>query len=218
MITISQLVEEAVLKSPFLEEGLSRKLINLSALARELKPDFETRLYKDLEVGSIVMALKRFSSKLNSTHSQKLETILKNLTDFTVRSNIVSLTYSARPELSHKQEKVMELANQITGSFLTITDGVFETAFFASASLEKVIEENLKDEDLKNKQTGLSSITIILPTQALDVPGVYYSILKSLAFNGVNFQEVVSSYTELTIFLKSENIEKAFAVLKKLTN
>lgn len=216
MITVSQLVEEAVLKSPFLEEGLARGLINLSALARELKPGFEARLYKDLEVGSIVMALKRFSSRLTENKNPKLENILKNLTDFTVRSNIASFTYVSSPTLSHKQEKVMEIAALTAGSFLTITDGVFETAFFASSSLEKVIEENLTGESLKNKQTGLSSITIILPPESLEVPGVYYSILKTLAFNGVNFMEVVSSYTELTIFLKSEDTEKAFGVLKKI--
>ena len=53
--------------------------------------------------------------------------------------------------------------------------------------------------------------------EALEIAGVYYSILKSLAFEGINFMEVVSSFTELTIFLRSEDTEKAFGVLKKLS-
>lgn len=216
MITISQLVEEAVLKSPFLEEGISRGLINFSALARQLKPNFEARLYKNLEVGSIVMALKRFSERLTLKKDPKLENVLKKLSDFSVRSNIVSFTYANSHSISPKQEKVMESVSKIPNNFLTITDGIFETAFFASSNLEKIIESELTGEVLKNKQTGLSSLTIIIPEEASEIPGVYYSILKTLAFEGINFMEVVSSYTELTIFLRSEDTEKAFGVLKKL--
>ena len=217
MITISQLVEEAVAKSPFLEEGMSRGLINFSAFARILKPQFEAKLYKDVEVGSIVMALKRFSQKTASNQSPLLEGVLKKLTDFSVRSNITSFTFRNSPTLGAKQQKIMEMSSQVSNRFLTITDGIFETAFFASANLEGIIEKELSGELLKNKQTGLSSLTIILPEEALEIPGVYYSILKALAFEGVNFMEVVSSFTELTIFLRSGDTERAFGVLKKLS-
>lgn len=217
MITTSQLVEEAIVKSPFLEEGLAQGLINYSALARQLQPEFEARLYKKLETGSIVMALKRLSKKLSTKSDPRLADVLKKLTDFTVRSNIASYTFQNSPTLGVKQQRVMEETIEIPNSFLTITDGVFETAFFASANLEKIIEERFQNEHLKNKQTGLSSITIILPEAALQVSGVYYSILKSLAFEGINFYEVVSSFTELTIFLSSEDVERAFTVLKKLS-
>lgn len=217
MITISQLVEESVMKSPFLEEGIARGLINFSALARELKPQFEARLFKDIETGSIIMALKRFSERLASKKDSRLSEVLKNLTDFSVRSNIVSYTFANSLSIGVSQQKVMLAAKSIPNSFLTITDGIFETAFFASANIENILNNELKTETLKNKQSNLSSLTIIIPKEALEVPGVYYSILKSLAFEGINFMEVVSSYTELTIFLKSEDTEKAFAVLKKLS-
>lgn len=217
MITISQLVEESVLKSPFLEEGLARGLVNYSALARQLKPQFEAKLYKDIEVGSIIMALKRFSKRLASKKDVRLSEVLKNLTDFSVRSNIVSYTFANSSSIGVSQQKVMLAAKSIPNSFLTITDGIFETAFFASANIESILNNELRTESLKNKQSGLSSLTIIIPKEALEIPGVYYSILKALAFEGINFMEVVSSYTELTIFLKSEDTEKAFAVLKKLS-
>ena len=217
MITIAQLVEEAVVRSPFLEEGLARGLINFSALARALRPGFEARLYKDLEVGSIVMALKRFSQKITSKRNPQLEQVLNRLTDFSVRSNIVLFTFTNSPALSTKQQKIMEVAGKTANSFLTITDGIFETAFFASSNLENTIEQETQGENLKDKQTGLSSLTIIIPEEALEVSGVYYSILKSLAFEGINFMEVVSSFTELTIFLRSEDTERAFGILKKLS-
>ena len=64
----------------------------------------------------------------------------------------------------------------------------------------------------------LSAITIILPKEAVFVPGVYYSVLKALAWEGINFVEVVSSYTELTIILQNSNVDRAFSVLKNLSS
>ena len=66
---------------------------------------------------------------------------------------------------------------------------------------------------MKKKITNLSSITILIPEAALEIPGVYYTILKKLAWGGVNFIEVVSSFTELTIFIEQKNVERAFGLL-----
>lgn len=165
MITVSQLVEKTIINSPFLEEALSRGLINYSSLARQLKPEFEKILYKDLQTGSIVMALKRYSKKLKSGNSVKLNNVLREISDFTVRSNIVSFTFENSPNLVEKQQKIMEKSSRLTNSFLTITDGVFETAFFASANLESYFDQIFIGEKLKKKQIRLSSITIILPKE-----------------------------------------------------
>ena len=66
MITIPEIVEKIIKKSSFLEEGLSKKFINLSALSRIIKPEIEKELYKKVENGAIIMALKRLSNKLDN--------------------------------------------------------------------------------------------------------------------------------------------------------
>jgi hypothetical protein len=224
MFTIAQVVEEILMKKPFLEEGLSRGLINLSALARELQPQIEKRLYertlllrnKDIQIGAIVMALKRIEAKsANKSESNQLQEVVSNLGDMTVRSNIVEYTFENSSTLAEKQTRLMHQASLLPNSFLTVTDGVFETTFFASANLKSSIEEQMAGEKIKNQADNLSSITIIIPASATDIPGVYYAILKKLAWNGINFVEVVSSFTELTIFMRSEDIDHAFSTLKK---
>lgn len=218
MITIPQLVEEHIAKTPFLEEALSQNLINYSALARVLRPQFETRLLKEVQTGSIVMALKRLSLKLSSNspdlQANKLTLILKELGDITVRSNILEFTFVNSPDLAEKQRKLMQAVKDHSNTFLTVTDGVHETTFFASKNLESEIEHFFQGETVKQKLTGLCSLTIIIPATATEVPGVYYSVLKKLAWAGINFVEVVSSFTELTIFVENKNVDKAFSVLK----
>ncbi len=215
MFTIAEVVEELISKKPFLEEGLSRGLINLSALARELQPKIEKRLYKDVQLGAIVMALKRLEAKsANKSDSNQLQSVVSSLGDMTVRSNIVEYTFENSSSLAEKQTQLMHQASLLPNSFLTVTDGVFETTFFASANLKSAIDEQMTGEKIKKQAENLSSITIIIPEAATDIPGVYYSILKKLAWNGINFVEVVSSFTELTIFMRSVDIDRAFSILK----
>ena len=217
MISAQEIVEEIIKVSPFLEQGLSKGVINLSSLARIIKPQVSKLLLKEIKEGAIIMALKRLSDKLEKKNSKLLE-VLQNLGDITVRSNIVEFTFNNSPTLTEKIPDLIHSKNKLQNAFLTFTEGVFETSIFASVSLEKDIENILKGESIKNKQKNLSSITILIPEEATFVPGVYYSILKVLAWEGINFVEVISSFTELTIFLEKDNVDKAFSTLKNTFN
>ena len=47
----------------------------------------------------------------------------------------------------------------------------------------------------------------------METPGVYYSILKQLAWEGINLVEVSSTYTELTLILHEKDINRAFSII-----
>jgi hypothetical protein len=69
MQSISDAIKQKVLHSPFLEAGLASGIINLSALARQIKPEIESRLVKNASDGAMIMALKRLADEL---HDDKL--------------------------------------------------------------------------------------------------------------------------------------------------
>ncbi len=216
MITIPEAVKELISQSPFLEEGLSQNLINLSALARKIKPELEEKLYKKVQTGAIIMALKRFSGEAQGKN-KPLRNILTRITDITVRSNIVEFTYSKSPTLPKNVAMISEHILTVPNSFLTVTNGIFESSIFASTNLQNKIEEVFKQERIKIKHENLSSITIMLPEEAPHISGVYYAILKKLAWEGISIIEVASSYTELTIFLDKKDIDRAFSALKEIS-
>ncbi len=215
MITIAELVAEYVRSSPYIEEALANDLINLSSLARQIQPTLEQKLYKSVQTGAIVMALKRLSAQLPQQQSP-LKQVLSEIKDLTVRSNIMEFTFANSLTLAQKQAALMQVVSSSPNSFLTISDGVFECSLFCSANLAEDIKRIFEGEILRSHKEKLSSITLILPESATYVPGVYYSILKYLAWEGINFIEVISSFTELTIFLEEQNVDKAFSVLKRL--
>ena len=52
-----------------------------------------------------------------------------------------------------------------------------------------------------------------LPVNNTEIEGIYYYILKKLAWNNISVEEVISTTNEFTIVVKSELVSKAFSVL-----
>ncbi len=213
MITIPETVEEIVLDSLFLEEALSEGIINYSALARKIKPQVEKRLFRKVQNGAILMALRRLVRKFKQN-----KTVIKinhSGNDLIVRSNLVEFVISNVDFLITMHEELIKLAELEEQYFMTITEGVFETTIIASNDLSERIEKILTQSEIISQLKNLSSITIRLPINNVYSPGLYYFFLKSLAWIGINVIEVVSSYTELTIVLENKDVDKAFSALKR---
>jgi len=214
MISTTTVVEELIRKAPFLETAMAEDLVNYSSLARYLKPEIEKKLFKDIKAGAIIMALKRASSRLKKT-IPKGDNILKNLGDITIRSNLVDYTFLNSPTLGEAQDKILKKSGGRKDIFITISHGISQVTVIASEAIEKDIKEIFKEESVVCSIGGLSSLTIRIPEEATKMPGVLYSILKVLAWEGINMIETISTFTELTIVLGGRDIERAFSLLKK---
>lgn len=211
MINISDALEEIIQSYPFIEEGLSRSFINYSAFAREVKPQIEKRLYKSVKEGAIVMALKRISEGLSQKFTG-IESI--NLADLTVRSNLCEITFQNSDTLPEKTRQLFGTITDQKDVICTLSEGVRETTFIISSELKEQVMKIFKTELLIAEINSLSSITIRLPIEVVYIPGVYYRILKMLAWENINVVEVLSTYTELTIIIEDKNIDKAFSILR----
>ncbi len=213
MITIPEVVEQIIRESPYLEEALTKGIINYSGLARLIKPQIEDILFKNIKEGAVVMALKRLSKQRHG--KLKVEKIFRQSPDMIVRSNLTEFTLEKSDTLSKKFEKLMAQISNQHRYFFSVIEGVFETAIIASDEIKSKIEKILSGENIVHKMPGLSSITIKLPNDNVITPGVYYFIFKSLAWENVNIIEVVSTYSEITIILDDKQVDKAFSILKK---
>src|SRR3989344_1642613 len=213
MISASDALNEIIKSYPLIEEGLSKGIINYSAFAREIKPQIEKRLYKNIKEGAVVMALKRISEKLARKKAARQPL---DLTDLTVRSNLSELTFLNSPTLP---EKTLELLTSLASQkdvICTFSEGIRETTFIISSEIENIILKNFKGEVLVTQIKNLSSVTIRLPKEVVYIPGTYYRILKMLAWENINVIEILSTYTELTVLVESRDVDRAFSILKNL--
>ena len=214
MLTVPEAAEKIINRSRYLSEAISKGIINLSALARYMKPELEEMLAKKISDPAIFMALNRLATGMKPKHVFK--NIFKTPPDMIVRSNLIEITLTHSESLIEKYPMLLKMSNTKDKYFFTITEGVFETTIIASKDLHKAIRKVLKDEVIVAEFKNLSSITIRLPKDAILTPGVFYFFLKSLAWEGVNIIEVVSAYLEFTLILTDKETNRAFSILQSL--
>jgi len=215
MISIPEAVEEIVRRSPSLADGMSRGVLNLSALARVIRPEVERSAMKPVSDGAVIMALNRLARRVSGRESER-DAIFQSAPDLMVRSNLMEITFANSGNLTSLQMELMDRVGVRREPFLTVTRGIFETTIIAARELEPVIDEVFRDERALAKIEGLTSLTVQLPPGTARVPGVYGFLLQSLAWEGINVVEVVSTLNELTIILPDDGIDRAFSVIKAL--
>lgn len=215
MITITQLLETLIKQKPFVESALVEGLVNISALARQLKPEIEKILKKEVTEASIIMALKRFVAHMDVTMHRKIEKATKGFGDIIVRSNLCDFTFRHSDTLIEKQSKLVKQLARDKDVFYTISSGVFETTIVISSKFEEEVKQIFKEEHLIASSSAISSITLRLPKDNTVIPGLYYHIFKQIAWEGISVLEAISTTNELSIILHNKDVDRAFSVLKR---
>ena len=213
MRTIQQAVTAIINKTPFIEEALYDKLINVSSLARIIKPDVEKILKKEIKDGAIMMAINRLSPSSVLKTRRNIKKIALSSGDFIMRSDLCDYTFKNTPTLIQKITKLLNDIGNDSDNFFTISQGVFETNIVVSKKLEEKIDRIFKDEIVLYSISNLASITIKLPKSNVEQSGIYYFILKQLAWADIPVQEVISTTHEITIVVKETDIKQAFSIL-----
>jgi hypothetical protein len=216
MQSLGKITEELINRSPFLREAMAENLINISSLARKLKPEIEEIFKKEVNEGAIVMAIKRMPPGYYHQLELKIKNVMGEIGDLLVRSNLADFTYKNSDTLKEKQSMLMNMLNKENDSFFTICHGITETTFIVSSNHIDVINEIFKDEKLTAHSKNLASVSVKLPPINSELHGIYYYLLKHLAWEGINIIEIVSTSNEFTTIVSQVDIDRAFTILMKL--
>lgn len=201
--------------APFLDDMVSEGVVNLSALARKLKPQIETALWKeDISLPAIIMALQRRTEAQAQTPGRHID--LSGLGDMTVRSNLVLYTYDNTPTLIELQKHLLDFFKKMKDGFVNFSQGVFETTIIVSADADPICRTLLKKQQPVYHARDLSSITIRIPHESTFIPGYIYNVLRPLALSGINIIDITSVNKEITFIFAEADVDRAFSALKAL--
>ena len=213
MRSISKIVKKIIVTSPFLEEALTEKLINVSSLARKIRQEVEDAMGEPIKEGAIVMAINRLEPSYYYKINIGIKDFVNNIGDIIVRSSLRAYTYENSNTLIGSQKSLLDEASKNKKHFHTISQGIYETTIIISTSLKETIEEEFIEEHLIAAKGDLSSITVKLPLKNTEVSGLYYYIFKKLAWTGINIVEIISTTNEFTLVVSDDDIDKAFSIL-----
>ena len=186
MKTIASEVLDYIKTKPFLMSALSQGIINLTSLAREIQPDIEKSLKKSAKSGAIVMALKRISDNQEFLSTHKIVRVLKNLGDITVRSSLADYCFKITDTLLLSQAKFLDQIKSEPNAFYTSSRGVAECNIIVSQNLIDTVDTIFQSEFCLDKEVNLSAITVKLPTDNVQIPGIYYFIFHRFCRININ--------------------------------
>lgn len=216
MKTISSVVEDYIHRKPFLQSALAQGIINLTSLARNIQPEIEESLSKEVRPGAIIMALKRLSENLEFQATHRIVKVLKDIGEITVRSSLSDYTFRISDTILAAQARFIGEVTARSDIFYTSSRGVNELNIVVSTSMHPQVAECFKGEQCTQHADDLASVTVKLPAENVSVPGIYYFIFQKLAWEGVVLYEVISTTNEFTVLVAEQQVEQAFSIIKSL--
>jgi hypothetical protein len=212
LITIPEKVENIVNQSPYLREAISNKLVNLSSLARQIKPQIETELMKGVTESAVFIALQRFSQSIKPFYTVNPADYLANLG---LRSELFELTVKNSDNLLPKLATLTQTIRDKHTSLLVFTQGQYETTVITSKNLRQELLAALKKEAITSTIPDLTGITLQRTHGQIETTGVLQFPLRILAWEGISVIEIVTTLNEMMILVRDFEVDRALISIRK---
>lgn len=209
MRKISEAIEELVSEHQALRFGFHNGLLNLSQVARFLKPSIEAQTHKDVTTSAVLMNLSRLQRKLGgrSVEDSSSEEPLV-LDKVNVQSGLCSATLIKTPTSHNELNRVFNRVYARNG-FITITEGIRQTTVILEAeNLNVLLSASSSPPIIVHRD--LASVSMTFNERYLSVKGILAQLLAEVALQNINVIELTSTATEFSVFLKESDVQLAF--------
>ena len=150
MVSVARIVEKIIEERPFLQEALSKGIINNAALAEELIPEIKKELKKEVKFSAVNLAIRRLAEKLDKKLDRKIE--FNSETRITTRSNLIELALYKTEKLQEKLQRTYNLIDYRKDDFLVITQGFSEVMIITDEKHDKKIHKIFGWSKAKKRQ------------------------------------------------------------------
>ncbi len=203
MIRITDVVEEIIYEDGFVIEAIQRGVLNISAYAKKIHNGVETKTFKPVKIGTIIVALNRISKKVSRTNSL---TPFVKISTMSVTSLLAEISYE---KTSHTLQRLNNLDNSLLKDkdFFTVIEGLNEITIICSTEVKDAICKHFSINP-KVKIDNLVAVSVRFSSEYINIPNTIYSLVSQLANRHINVIEIVSTYTELTFIVYKNDMER----------
>ena len=213
MVTISHIVEKLINDRVFIQEPISKGIVSHGSLAKQLKPEIEEELGKEVKIHAIVMAIRRYADSLKEKYT---EIVFDYSSEIILKTDISDIEVLRSPSLLNKLKRLYDIVDFEKGDILNIIHGRHEVSVVTNERYRDKLLNILKGEKVLNFENNLVSLTLTFSKDFLHTPGVIFNVVRNIAWENINIFEIVSTNTELTIILNKKDAVKGYKVLEKL--
>ncbi len=214
--TISETVIDLISRNHPVNEHLRMGLINYHALAERIKPTVDRITGRDVNVGTMVVVIKRFSDSQSKLGLPPTMSVLRN-SKMTLSSGVVDVTITPKREaFINELKRLVELSAELHER---------PHIFPLVNSIKIIADENdygklrtaLKSRYPLKPRLKVAKISLHLSEEAERSPGIAAYITDLLYRNGINIVDAFLGYEDIILILDESDGPRAFAVLEDAT-
>jgi hypothetical protein len=211
-ISISKTVKQVIDNDLSLQDALTRRYANYTAIARIIKPKVERDLGRKVNFESLVTSVKRVKPRFELAQARGIESVLARSV-VNVRTDVAKLSVE-------KTKRSMEAARNLMASyqeeFLQVSESNAAITMVFDQKLLPSTQRHFNDEDILDEQSDLAAVIIHSPVEIVRTAGVVLTIYAKIAENHVNIEDTVSCFTDTIIVIRMSEVTRTFSTLTDL--
>jgi aspartokinase len=208
---VSSAVRDEISYDLSIQDALARDYANISALARMLKPRLQEKLGRDVNIESIITALKRLRGSYTAA-SEEIRSI--------IGESVVNVRTHVSKVSVEKNRKTLEAVSSLLASyqqdFLQVSESISSITLIFDQKLHGKVRERLHDGVVLEEGDEYAAIIVQSPPQIITTPGCLISFYNQIARRHVNIEDTVSCHTDTILVVKMSEVGKAFTALTDL--
>lgn len=209
MLKITNAILEIIDSNDFLSFGFSENLLNLTQVAKHIKPFIESRIKKEISLQSIIMNLSRISRRKLVISKKSIKFKIDKLT---ICSWLSCITYQNIIKVEEKIHEIYYLIKKINW-YITIAQWANEVTIIFETKFLGDIKEIIKSKE-KNLVGNISAIWISFNKIYANIPWLLKNLIQAVSMQWINITEMSSTYTEFTFYIDSKDTSLCFDTLQ----
>ena len=198
--------------NPSIKTDISLGLINIRALAKYI---IKTQKM-DATLDAVISAIRRYELSRQEDIFLEARRLIGQTITLSTRSGLVEISLIKDDDVQRIIPELFEIIDHHRGEVLRIIQATESIKILVDGkNLEDVTELFPKNKILKI-DNNLAEINMHMNSQMITTRGILAVIANELAINGINIMEIMSCLPEMLLFVKEQDILKAYQVLYQL--
>jgi len=213
MVTISHVVQDILNKQVFLQEAVTHGIVSFNKLAENIKPEIEKELGRKVRHNAIVMALRRYSERLET---KKEIVSLNYFREILLKTDIC---YIVIEESETSVRTIQRLYDEIDfkhGGIFNVMQGNYEISIITNQRYKDKFLELLSGENLLKVVDDLVIVSLTYSKDFSDTPGILYNVSRFIAWENINIYNVLHTPKELAFIISKKDAMTCYNALERM--
>ena len=209
--SIAKITRDLIESDMSIQDSIARNYVNISGVARLLKPKIEKISKTNVNEEAIITAIKRITPKYNSVSNEIMEIISKS--SINVRTGVSKLSVVKN---KRNQEKIRNAMINNKEEFIQISEATSALTVIYSQKYRKELTRRFNNAEILEDSVNLAAIIVHSPIEVINIPGFVFTIYGQVAKRQINIEDTVSCFTDTIIVVKTKDVAMTFSALNEL--